>query len=167
MYQIINLETGVLIEEAFNPQWLKQQKLRDFPICANNLEDANGVVLSDGNTMVGIYKVDPETGESVQPNMDNYKPLVKIVEVPDGPYVSGQIRTVQHQNENTSNKLDAQQALTLTSLQGQADQYTTALDMQAQIDAQQQLNLTALQGIADLYAALLTLQTPTTTETEE
>lgn len=97
MYQIINLETGVLIEEAFNPQWLKQQKLRDFPICANNLEEANGVVLSDGNTMVGIYKVDSETGESVQPNMDNYKPLVKIVEVSSDAYIMGELDRVKAQ----------------------------------------------------------------------
>lgn len=164
MYQIIDLESGNIIEEALNPQFLRQQPLRDFPICANNLSEADGVVLSDGNTMVGIAK---EYAEG-EPNMLNYPPLVRVVEVPDGPYVSGQIRTVQHQNENTASRLDAQQALTLTSLQGQADQYTTALNMQAQIDAQQQLNLTALQGIADLYAALLTLQTPTTTpETEE
>ena len=68
--------------------------------------------------------------------------------------------------EDIDTKLDAQQALQLTSLQGQADQYTTALDMQEQINAQQQLNLTALQGIADLYATILSMQTPTT-ETEE
>lgn len=97
MYQIINLETNVLIEEALNPQWVRQQKLRDFPICANNLEEANGVVLSDGNTMVGIYKVDPETGESVQPNMDNYKPLVKIVEVSSDAYIMGELNRVKAQ----------------------------------------------------------------------
>lgn len=109
MYQIINLETNVIIEEALNPQWVRQQKLRDFPICANNLEDANGVVLSDGNTMVGIYKVDPETGESVQPNMDNYKPLVKIVEVSSDAYIMGELNRVKaqvdsvhaYQTENT------------------------------------------------------------------
>ena len=160
MYQIINLETGVLIEEAFNPQWLKQQKLRDFPICANNLEEANGVVLSDGNTMVGIAK-DYAEGE---PNMLNYPPLVRIVEVPDGPYVSGQIRTVQHQNENTASRLDAQQSLQLAGMQGQADQYTTTLAMQEQINAQQQLILANMQGLADVYTTLLSMQTPTGTE---
>lgn len=100
MYQIINLETNVLIEEALNPQWVRQQKLRDFPICANNLEDANGVVLSDGNTMVGIYKVDPETGESVVPNMDNYEPLVKIVEVPSDAYIMSELNRVKAQVDN-------------------------------------------------------------------
>lgn len=97
MYQIINLETNVLIEEALNPQFVKQQPRVDFPICANNLEEANGVVLSDGNTMVGIYKVDPETGESVFPNMDNYKPLVKIVEVPSDPYILNELGRVKSQ----------------------------------------------------------------------
>ena len=97
MYQIINLETNVLIEEALSPQFVKQQKRVDFPICANNLEEANGVVLSDGNTMVGIYKVDPETGESVVPNMDNYKPLVKIVEVPSDAYIMGELNRVKSQ----------------------------------------------------------------------
>lgn len=97
MYQIINLETNVLIEEALNPQFVKQQPRVDFPICANNLEEANGVVLSDGNTMVGIYKTDPETGESVQPNMDNYTPLVKIVEVPSDAYIMGELNRVKAQ----------------------------------------------------------------------
>ena len=100
MYQIINAETGVLIEETLNPQFLRQQPLRDFPICANNLEEADGVVLSDGNTMVGIYKVDPETGESVQPNMDNYEPLVRIVEVPSDAYIMNELNRVKAQVDN-------------------------------------------------------------------
>lgn len=93
MYQIINLETGVLIEEALNPQWVRQQKLRDFPICANNLSEADGVVLSDGNTMVGIAK---EYAEG-EPNMLNYPPLVRIVEVPDGAYLMGEINRLKSQ----------------------------------------------------------------------
>lgn len=93
MYQIINNETGVLIEETLNPQFLRQQPLRDFPICANNLSEADGVVLSDGNTMVGIAK-DYAEGE---PNMLNYPPLVRIVEVPDGPYLLGEINRLKSQ----------------------------------------------------------------------
>ena len=160
MYQIINNETGILIEETLNPQFLRQQPLRDFPICANNLSEADGVVLSDGNTMVGIAK---EYAEG-EPNMLNYTPLVRIVEVPDGAYVSGQIRTVQHQNENTASRLDAQQSLQLAGMQGQADQYTTTLAMQEQINAQQQLILANMQGLADVYTTLLSMQTPTGTE---
>lgn len=93
MYQIINAETGVLIEETLNPQFLRQQPLRDFPICANNLEEADGVVLSDGDTMVGIAK---EYAEG-EPNMLNYPPLVRIVEVPDGPYLLGEINRLKSQ----------------------------------------------------------------------
>ena len=93
MYQIINNETGVLIEETLNPQFLRQQPLRDFPICANNLSEADGVVLSDGNTMVGIAK---EYAEG-EPNMLNYPPLVRIVEVPDGPYLLGEINRLKSQ----------------------------------------------------------------------
>lgn len=77
----------------------------------------------------------------------------------------------QPTNAELAEKLDAQQALQLSGLQGQADQYTVALSTQEQVTSQQQLNLTALQGIADIYATLLTMQaalTPTTTpETEE
>lgn len=157
MYRIRDYATGGLIEEVAAPIWLRQQKLVDRPIGCDTLEEADGLYLSDDETMVGI------AGRG----MENYPPLVTVEEFSGDPYILRELAGVKEQNTDIDTKLDAQQALTLTSLQGQADQYTTALDMQAQIDAQQQLNLTALQGIADLYAALLTLQTPTTTETEE
>lgn len=154
MYQIINTETGELIEESVNPTWVKQQERADCPLTTYNLEEADGVVLSDQETYLGIE------GR----NMENYTPLVRIVEVPDGAYVSGQIRTVQHQNENTASRLDAQQSLQLAGMQGQADQYTTTLAMQEQINAQQQLILANMQGLADVYTTLLSMQTPTGTE---
>lgn len=158
MYRIRDYATGGLIEEVAAPIWLRQQKLVDRPIGCDTLEEADGLYLSDDETMVGI------AGRG----MENYPPLVTVEEFSGDPYILRELAGVKEQNTGIDTKLDAQQALTLTSLQGQADQYTTALNMQAQIDAQQQLNLTALQGIADLYAALLTLQTPTTTpETEE
>lgn len=158
MYRIRDYATGGLIEEVAAPIWLRQQKLVDRPIGCDTLEEADGLYLSDDETMVGI------AGRG----MENYPPLVTVEEFSGDPYVLRELAGVKEQNTDIDTKLDAQQALTLTSLQGQADQYTSALNMQAQIDAQQQLNLTALQGIADLYAALLTLQTPTTTpETEE
>lgn len=156
MYRIRDYATGGLIEEVAAPIWLRQQKLVDRPIGCDTLEEADGLYLSDDETMVGI------AGRG----MENYPPLVTVEEFSGDPYILRELAGVKEQNTDIDTKLDAQQALTLTSLQGQADQYTTALNMQAQIDAQQQLNLTALQGIADLYAALLTLQTPTT-ETEE
>lgn len=96
MYQIINNETGVLIEETLNPQFLRQQPLRDFPICANNLSEADGVVLSDGNTMVGIAK-DYAEGE---PNMLNYTPLVDVVEVPSDAYIMSELNRVRAQVDN-------------------------------------------------------------------
>ena len=158
MYRIRDYATGGLIEEVAAPIWLRQQKLVDRPIGCDTLEEADGLYLSDDETMVGI------AGRG----MENYPPLVTVEEFSGDPYILRELAGVKEQNTDIDTKLDAQQALTLTSLQGQADQYTTALNMQAQIDAQQQLNLTALQGIAVLYAALLTLQTPTTTpETEE
>lgn len=157
MYRIRDYATGGLIEEVAAPIWLRQQKLVDRPIGCDTLEEADGLYLSDDETMAGI------AGRG----MENYPPLVTVEEFSGDPYILRELAGVKEQNTDIDTKLDAQQALTLTSLQGQADQYTTALNMQAQIDAQQQLNLTALQGIADLYAALLTLQTPTTTETEE
>lgn len=157
MYRIRDYATGGLIEEVAAPIWLRQQKLVDRPIGCDTLEEADGLYLSDDETMVGI------AGRG----MENYPPLVTVEEFSGDPYILRELAGVKEQNTDIDTKLGAQQALTLTSLQGQADQYTTALNMQAQIDAQQQLNLTVLQGIADLYAALLTLQTPTTTETEE
>lgn len=156
MYRIRDYATGGLIEEVAAPIWLRQQKLVDRPIGCDTLEEADGLYLSDDETMVGI------AGRG----MENYPPLVTVEEFSGDPYILRELAGVKEQNENTGSKLDAQQALTLTSLQGQADQYTTALDMQEQINAQQQLNLTALQGIADLYATILAMQTPTT-ETEE
>lgn len=157
MYRIRDYATGGLIEEVAAPIWLRQQKLVDRPIGCDTLEEADGLYLSDDETMVGI------AGRG----MENYPPLVTVEEFSGDPYILRELAGVKEQNTDIDTKLDAQQALTLTSLQGQADQYTTALNMREQIDAQQQLNLTTLQGIADLYAALLTLQTPTTTETEE
>ena len=162
MYQIINDETNVLITETLNVTFVRQQERVDRPILANNLAEADGVVfyVGDEEYQLGLAK-DYAEGE---PNMLNYTPLVRIVEVPDGPYVSGQIRTVQHQNENTASRLDAQQSLQLAGMQGQADQYTTTLAMQEQINAQQQLILANMQGLADVYTTLLSMQTPTGTE---
>lgn len=162
MYQIINHETGVLITETMNITFVKQQKRVDRPILANNLAEADGVVfyVGDEEYQLGLAK---EYAEG-EPNMLNYTPLVDVVEVPDGPYVSGQIRTVQHQNEDTASRLDAQQSLQLAGMQGQADQYTTTLAMQEQINAQQQLILANMQGLADVYTTLLSMQTPTGTE---
>lgn len=56
------------------------------------------------------------------------------------------------------------QALELASMQGQADQYTTMLELQQQLEAQQQLMLANMQGMADVYTTLLSMQGATGTE---
>lgn len=56
------------------------------------------------------------------------------------------------------------QALELASMQGQADQYTTMLELQQQLETQQQLMLANMQGMADVYTTLLSMQGATGTE---
>lgn len=86
MYRIKD-EYGNIIDELVKPQWLKQQKRVDRPICANSYEEADGVVLSDGETMRGI------AGRG----MDNYTPLVTVEEVSGEPYIMQQIAAMQAQ----------------------------------------------------------------------
>lgn len=86
MYRLID-EYGNIIDELFNPTWLKQQKRVDRPILANSYEEADGVVLSDGETMVGI------AGR----NMQNYTPLVTVEEVSSEPYIMQQLTAMQAQ----------------------------------------------------------------------
>lgn len=86
MYRIKD-EYGNIIEEIISPQWLKQQKRVDRPICANSYEEADGVVLSDGETMRGI------AGRG----MENYTPLVTVEEVSGEPYIMQQITEMQAQ----------------------------------------------------------------------
>lgn len=87
MYQIINTETGELIEESVNPTWVKQQERADCPLTTYNLEEADGVVLSDQETYLGIE------GR----NMENYTPLVRIVEVSSDPVVFAEIEAMKAQ----------------------------------------------------------------------
>lgn len=87
MYQIIESQTSEIIEESIAPTWVKQQERVDLPIKANNLEEADGVVLSDGVTYVGIE------GR----NMQNYTPLVRVVEVPSDTFLMDEINRVKAQ----------------------------------------------------------------------
>lgn len=93
MYQIIDVETNYLIEEMTNPMWVKQQDRVDIPIKANNYEEADGVVLSDQVTTLGIE------GR----NMENYTPLVKIVEVSSDPVVFAEIEALKAQINGVQN----------------------------------------------------------------
>lgn len=86
MYRIKD-EYGNIIDELVNPTWLKQQKRVDRPICANSYEEADGVVLSDGETMRGI------AGRG----MDNYTPLVTVEEVSGEPYIMQQLAAMKEQ----------------------------------------------------------------------
>lgn len=86
MYRIKD-EYGNVLEELINVTWVKQQKYIDCPILANSYEEADGVVLSDGETMRGI------AGRG----MDNYTPLVTVEEVSGEPYIMQQIAAMQAQ----------------------------------------------------------------------
>ena len=143
MYKIVNFSTGELIEKGEYITWVKQQEKVDFPILCDSCEEADGVVLSDGNTMLGIE------GR----NMQNYTPTVLVEEIP--------------LEERILEEVEVQKDLQLASMQGQADQYSAALATQEQVNAQQQLILANMQGLADVYTTLLTMQAQTTpNETE-
>lgn len=105
MYRIKDAKYGAIIEEGINFTWVKQQKRVDLPILAESLEEADGVVLSDGDTMLGIQK-EREPGA---PNMDNYTPLVVVEEISAEPYIMTELYTMktqlnevyQHQTQET------------------------------------------------------------------
>lgn len=101
MYNIYDATYNNLIETVVNPVFLKQQERVDRPIAPAGLtlDEADGVVLSDGDTMVGIAK---EYAEG-EPNMLNYPPLVRIVEVPDGPYLLDEINRLKSQVNTVQN----------------------------------------------------------------
>lgn len=135
MYKIKNAQYGSLIEEQINPTWVKQQERVDRPILAESYKDADGIVLSDGNTMLGI------AGRG----MENYTPLVVIEEVNGEPYLMAQLETLQAELEKAKKEQEATKALMLDSMQGTADLYLVEQE-------NKQLQLDAMQGIADLYA---------------
>ena len=135
MYKIKHAQYGNLIEEQINPTWVKQQERVDRPILADSYKDADGIVLSDGNTMLGI------AGRK----MENYTPLVVIEEVNGEPYLMAQLEVVQAELEKAKKEQEATKALMLDSMQGTADLYVVEQE-------NKQLQLDAMQGIADLYA---------------
>lgn len=87
MYRIREADNGSIIEDALNLTFIKQQRLVDLPILAEGLEEADGVVLSDGNTMLGIK------GR----NMDNYTPLVTVEEISGEPYIMRELEAMKSQ----------------------------------------------------------------------
>lgn len=73
MYKIVNFETGELIEKTEQPRWVRQQDRVDDPVLCSTYEEADGVVLSDGNTTLGIE------GRGMQ----NYTPTVLVEKMSD------------------------------------------------------------------------------------
>lgn len=134
MYKIKDIY-GNLIEESLQPTWVKQQERVDRPILADSYDVADGIVLSDGNTMVGI------AGRG----MENYTPLVVIEEVNGEPYLMARLEEMQAELEKAKKEQEAAKALMLDSMQGTADLYLVEQE-------NKQLQLDAMQGIADLYA---------------
>lgn len=135
MYKIKHARYGGVIDEQINPTWVKQQERVDRPILAESYEDADGIVLSDGNTMLGI------AGRK----MENYTPLVVIEEVNGEPYLMAQLEAVQAELEKAKKEQEATKSLMLDSMQGTADLYLAEQE-------NKQLQLDTMQGIADLYA---------------
>lgn len=111
MYQIIEYDTGKLIAETLNVTWVKQQERVDVPVLAYNYNDADGVVfkVNGEEKTLGIKKDRPEGA----PNMDNYTPLVRVVEVSGEPYImqqlsamQAQVRAMQAQSTTTSEQVN-------------------------------------------------------------
>ena len=98
MYNIYDATYNNLIETVANPVFLKQQERVDRPIAPAGLtlDEADGVVLSDGDTMVGI------AGR----NMENYTPLVTIKEVSSDPYVFARLEAMQSQINAVQGSVD-------------------------------------------------------------
>ena len=101
MYRIKDAKYGAIIEETLSPVWAKQQDRVDSPILAESLEEADGVVLSDGITMLGIE------GR----NMQNYTPTVLVSEIPETELqisiMGGALEDVVNQVSSINTKVNA------------------------------------------------------------
>ena len=101
MYKIVNFSTGELIEKSEYVTWVKQQEKVDFPILCDSYEEADGVVLSDGNTMLGIE------GR----NMQNYTPTVLVSLIPETELqisiMGGALEDVVNQVSSINTKVNA------------------------------------------------------------
>lgn len=103
MYNIINFETGKTVEiiETFEDiTWIKMQD-NGYIACADcTYETADGVMLSDNNTILGIE------GR----NMQNYTPTVIIQEIPESVvqinFMSGALNDVVAQVNTINEKVN-------------------------------------------------------------
>lgn len=131
MYRILDAKYGTIIEETMSPRWIKQQKLIDLPINADSYEDADGIVLSDGVTQLGIE------GR----NMENYTPLVKIKEISSDPYIENRFLGI----ENHLRELDEKTSDNKEKID-KIDTDVTELKSQS---------IATMLGITDVYAAIV------------
>lgn len=147
MYQIIDHDTGVLITETLNITWLKQQERVDIPILAHNFNEADGVavIINGEEKTFGIKKArDPDA-----PNMDNYTPLVKVVEVSGEPYIMNELNNLMINGQSQSNLNAETQNLLLDTMSGVAEMYELLAETQS-------LQLDTMSGIADMYELAMT-----------
>lgn len=119
MYKIKDAKWGDLIEEITSPVWVRQQERVDLPICCDSYEEADGLVLGDGNTMVGI------AGR----NMENYKPLVVVEEVSGEPYLMARINDLENELRDAKQERQAIKDDNLALMMGVADLYAAVTNV--------------------------------------
>lgn len=141
MYRIIEDKTGYVLDEIVSPSWVKQQRRVDFPISVQTYEEADGLVLSDGNTIVGI------AGR----NMENYEPAVRIEEVDSNPYLFREFKDTKYGIKIVNENQESTKELVMTDMQGLVDVFSMQYD-------NQNLVLDTMQGLADVFLAVSELQ---------
>ncbi len=114
MYRIKDAESGSVIEDNFAPCFVKQQERVDLPIVCGGLEEADGVVLSDDETMLGIK------GK----RMENYQPLVIIEEVNGEPYLMERMNDLERQLKQAKQERQEMRDDNIALMMGVADLYT-------------------------------------------
>lgn len=141
MYRIIEEKTGYVLDEIVSPSWVKQQRRVDFPISVQTYEEADGLVLSDGNTIVGI------SGR----NMENYEPVVRIEEVDSNPYLFREFENTKYGIKVVNENQESTKELVMTDMQGLVDVFGLQYD-------NQNLVLDTMQGLTDVFLAVSELQ---------
>lgn len=119
MFRIKDAKTGGLIEEVIWPIWVKQQELVDFPIACDSLEEADGLFLSDDNTLVGI------AGKK----MENYEPNVIVEEFDGEAYLFDKVHRLQKELEEAKEERQAMKDDNLALMMGVADLYAAVTDV--------------------------------------
>lgn len=134
MYIIRDAKNGNFIEQGYDYSFLKQQKLKDYPISPQSLtlKDADGLILSDGS-YVGIY------GK----NMSGY-PQVTVEEINGEPYIMSDLKNLKINGQSQSDLNAETQNLLLDTMSGVAEMYELLAETQT-------LQLDTMSGIADMY----------------